>query len=57
MRTDNAKATLTIKNIYEHLDDLNIDIVANKIAVKHLGRKCLHLSNYGVTRFAMNFKR
>ena len=56
MRTDNAKATLTIKNMYEHLDDLNIDIVDNKnIAGNHLGRKGLHLNNYGVTRFAMNF--
>ena len=56
MRTDNAKATLTIKNMCEHLDVLNIDIVDNKnIAGNHLGRKGLHLNNYGVTRFAMNF--
>ena len=54
IRSDNGKA-LKIRNLCDHLLDLNMDILGNRnIASKHLGRKGLHLNKAGSTRLAKN---
>ena len=39
-QSDNGKASLTEKNVNDHLDALNIDVVDNK----NIGRNCLNNS-------------
>ena len=57
VRTDNGKAALTIRNIIKHLQQLDIEIINNEnINHKDLGRKGLHLSKYGKSKFAKNLK-
>ena len=53
--SDNGKAALTVRNLCDHLSDLNINILDNRnITSKHLGRKGLHLYKAGSTRLAKN---
>ena len=55
IRSDNGKAALTVRNLCDHLLDLNMDILDNRnITSKHLGRKGLHLNKAGSTRLAKN---
>ena len=55
IRSDNGKAALTVRNLYDHLLDLNMDILDNRnITSKHLGRKGLHLNKAGSTRLPKN---
>ena len=57
VRIDNGKAALTIRNIIKHLQQLDIEIINNEnINHKDLGRKGLHLSKYGKSKFAKNLK-
>ena len=56
-RVDDGKACLTISKLNDLLEELDIPIVKNRnITVEHLGSKGLHLSPYGIARFAMNLK-
>ena len=55
-RSDNGKASLTVKNVNDHLDALNIDVVDNK----NIGGNCLtniglHLNSTGYGKLAINF--
>ena len=55
IRSDNGKAALTVRNLCDHLLDLNMDILDNRnITSKHLGRKGLHLNKAGSARLAKN---
>ena len=55
IRSDNGQAALTVRNLCDHLLDLNMDILDNRnITSKHLGRKGLHLNKAGSTRLAKN---
>ena len=55
IRSDNGKAALTVRNLCDHLSDLNTDILDNRnIASKYLGRKGLNLNKAGSTRLAKN---
>ena len=55
IRSDNGKAALTVRNLREHLLDLNIDILDNRnITNKHLSYKGVHLNKVGYTRLAKN---
>ena len=51
IRPNNGKSAITVRNLYYHLVDLNMDILNNSnITGKHLSRKALHLSKVGSTR-------
>ena len=53
--SDNGKAALTVRNLCDHLSDLNINILDNRnITSKHLGRKGLHLNKAGSTHLPKN---
>ena len=53
IRSNNGKAALTARNLCDHLEDLNMDILDNRnITSKHLGRKGLHLNKASSTRLA-----
>ena len=53
--SDNGKAARTVRNLCDHLLDLNMDILDSRnITSKHLGRKGLHLNKAGFTRLAKN---
>ena len=55
IRSDNGKAALTVRNLCDHLLDLNMDILDNRnITSKHLGRKGLHLNKAGSTHLPKN---
>ena len=55
IRSGNRKATLTVRNLDNHLLDLNMDILDNRnITSKHLGRKGLHLNKAVSTCLAKN---
>ena len=55
IRSDNGKAALTVRNLCDHLLDLNMDILDNRnITSKHLGRKVLHLNKAGSTHLPKN---
>ena len=55
IRSDNDKAALAVRNLCDHLLDLNMDILDNRnITSTHLGRKGLHLNKAGSTRLAKN---
>lgn len=57
-RVDDGKAALTIKNFNNHLNDLKIDILDNSnILVQDLGKRGLHLSNYGKKKLTRNILR
>ena len=54
-RSDNGKASLTVKNVNDHLDALNIDVVDNR----NIGGNCLtnsrlHLNSTGYGKLATN---
>ena len=55
-RSDNGEAYLTVKNVNDHLDALNIDVVDNI----HISRNCLknsglHLNSTVYGKLVMNF--
>ena len=55
IRSGNGKAALTVRNLCDHLVDLNIDMLDNRnIICKHLGCKDLHLDKVGSTRLTKN---
>ena len=55
IRSDNVKAALTLRNLCDHLLDLNMNMLDNRnITNKHLGCKGLHLNKAGSTRLAKN---
>ena len=55
IRSDNGKAALTVRNLCDHLLELNMDILDNRdITNKHLDRKGLHLNKAGCTCLAKN---
>ena len=55
-RSDNGKASLTVVNINDHLNALNIHVVANR----NIGGNCLtnsglHVISTGCGKLAINF--
>ena len=55
-QSDNGKASLTKKNVNDHLDALNIDVVDNKnIDGNCLNNSGLHLNSTGYGKLAINF--
>jgi len=55
VRTDNGKASYTIKRVNDHLRQLKIDIMDNSnITHKDLGKKGLHLSSGGKLKLIRN---
>ena len=55
-RVDNMKAKYTIRDLNGKLNLLNINIVDNSnIEEEQLGRKGLHLNQWGTSRLAMNY--
>ena len=55
-RSDNEKASLTVKNVNDHLDALNIEVVDNKnIGGNCLNNSGLHLNSTGYGKLAINF--
>ena len=56
IRSDKAKANLTVRQLTNHLLQLNIDVVDNrKITDRYIGRKGLHLNISGTIQLAKNF--
>ena len=54
-RFDNAKATLTVSRLNEHLNSLKLDVIDNRnISIDLLGKKGLHLNSKGVGKLALN---
>ena len=54
-RNDNAKCGLTIKDLCDHILNLNLGIVDNtNICGVHLGKRGLHMNGKGTGRLAMN---
>ena len=55
IRSDNGKAALTVRNLCDHLIDINMDLLDNRnITSKHLGREGLHLNKAGSTPLTKN---
>ena len=55
-RSDIGKATLTVKQLTNHLTNLEIDLVDNRnITDRGIGRKGLHLNSMGTKQLAKNF--
>ena len=55
LRTDNAKASLTVNNINQHLSKLQLEIIDNSnISNAGLSRGGLHLNSQGVGKLAIN---
>ena len=55
-QSDNGKASLTKKNVNDHLDALNIDVVDKKnIDGNCLNNSGLHLNSTGYSKLAINF--
>ena len=55
IRSDNGKAVLMVRNLCDHLLDLNMYMLDNRnITGKHLGHEGLHLNKVGSTRLAKN---
>ena len=57
-RSDHGKVSLTVKNVNNHLDALNIDVVDNR----NIGGNCfsnsgLHLNSTGYGKLAINFMK
>ena len=56
IRSDKAKANLTVKQLTNHLLQLKIDVVDNRnITDRCIGRKGLHLDISGTIQLAKNF--
>ena len=56
LRTDNAKASLTINNVSQHLSTLQLDIIDNSnISNAGLSRGGLHLNSQGLDKLPINF--
>ena len=56
LRTDNAKASLTVNNVSQHLSMLQLNIIDNSdISYVRLSRGGLHLSNQGSSKLVINF--
>ena len=57
IRTDQAKALLTIKQLNDLLNEKHKNEIINNdnINESHLGRKGLHLNRKGIGRLALNF--
>ena len=50
------KAPLAVKNVNDHLDALNIDVVDNRNTVGNcLNNSALHLNSTGYEKLAINF--
>ena len=55
-RSDNRKASLTVKNFNDHLDALNTDVVDNRnVGGNYLSNSGLHLNSTGYGKLAINF--
>ena len=55
-RSDNRKASLTVKNVNDHLDALNTDVVDNRnVGGNYLSNSGLHLKSTGYGKLAINF--
>ena len=55
LRTDNAKASITVNNLNEHLSTLQLDIIGNSnINNAGLSRGGLHLNRPGLGKLAIN---
>ena len=55
IRSDNGKAALMVRNLCDHLLDLNMDTLDNRnITSKHFGCKGLHLNKVSSTCLAKN---
>ena len=55
-RTDDGKAPLTVENLNNHLNSLQLDIVDNSTIRKEcLNKKGLHLTKKGTGKLAINF--
>ena len=55
-RSDKGKASLTVKNINDHLDALNLDVVDNRnIGGNCLNNSGLYLNSTGYGKLAINF--
>ena len=55
LRTDNAKAALTVNNLNENLSTLQLDIIDNSnISNAGLCRVGLHLNSQGLGKLAIN---
>ena len=56
LRTDNAKASLTVNNVNQHLSTLQLDIIdSSNISNAGLSRGGLHLNSQGLGKLAINF--
>ena len=56
LRTDNAKASLAVNNVNQHLSILQLDIIDNSnISHAELGRGGSHLNIQGFRKLAINF--
>ena len=56
LRTDNAKASLTVNNVNQHLSTLQLEIIDNSnISNAGLSRGGLHLNSQGLGKLAINF--
>ena len=55
-RSDNRKASLTVKNVNDHLDALNTDVVDNRnVGGNYLSNSGLHLNSTGYGKLVINF--
>ena len=55
-RSDNRKASLTVKNVNDHLDALNTDVADNRnVGGNYLSNSGLHLNSTGYGKLAINF--
>ena len=56
LRTDNAKASLTVNNVNQHLSTLQLEIIDNSnISNAGLTRGGLHLNSQGLGKLPINF--
>ena len=56
LRTDNAKASLTVNNVNQNLSTLQLDIIDNSnISNAGLSRGGLHLNSQGLDKLPINF--
>ena len=55
-RSDNGKVSLTVKNVNDHRDTLNLDVVNNRnVGGNCLNNSGLHLNSTGYGKLAINF--
>ena len=58
LRTDNAKASLTVNNVNKHLSTMQLDIIDNSnISNAGLSRGGLHLNSQSLVKLAINLLR